>query len=64
MKHKTLYGFKLNDIVLIKTESRIDKIVYIDDHVHGNFCMSKGGRYKREDIKLAINRLPTNPEDA
>lgn len=45
MKHKSLNGFKRNELVFIPKENRWDKIVYIDDHIHGNFCMSMGGRY-------------------
>lgn len=50
MRHKSLYGFKLNDIVFILKENRWDRIVYIDGHVNGNFCMSMGGRYFAKDI--------------
>lgn len=51
MKHKSLSGIKLNQIVYIITENRYDRVVYIDDHVSGNFCMANGGRYRREEIE-------------
>lgn len=51
MKHKSLLGIKLNQVVYIIPENRYDKVVYIDEHVHGNFCMANGGRYRREEIE-------------
>lgn len=45
MKYKKLFGFKLNELVYIIKHNRYDKIVYIDEHAHGNFCMANGGRY-------------------
>lgn len=51
MKHKQLSGIKLNQIVYIIKENRYNKVVYIDDHVNGNFCMASSGRYRREDIE-------------
>lgn len=50
MKHKVLQGFRLNELVFIPKENRWDKIAYIDDHVHGNFCMSEGGRYFSHEL--------------
>jgi hypothetical protein len=50
MKRKQLDGIKLNQVVYILTERRWDKVVYIDDHVQGSFCMAGGGRYRREEI--------------
>jgi hypothetical protein len=52
MKHKKLLGFKLNQVVYIVSENRYDRIVYIDDHAHGNFCMSMGGRFFIKDLRL------------
>lgn len=57
MKRKHLNGISLNQFVLIKSENRIDKVVRIDDHVHGNFCLSKGGRYKKENLLLIKVRI-------
>lgn len=50
MKFKELFGIRLNDVVYIICENRWDKVVYIDEHICGNFCMSKGGRYHRKDL--------------
>lgn len=51
MKHKSLLGIKLNQIVFIIPENRYDRVVYIDDHICGNFCMASGGRYHRKNIE-------------
>lgn len=52
MRHKKLSGIKLNDVVYIITQDRWDRVVYIDDHVHGNFCMASGGRFYRKDLSF------------
>jgi hypothetical protein len=51
MKHKELKGFKLNQIVYIRKVNRWDRIVYIDDHALGNFCMANGGRFCFYDLE-------------
>jgi hypothetical protein len=50
MKRKELFGIKLNDLVYIVSENRWDTVVYIDDHICGNFCMANGGRYFKKDL--------------
>lgn len=50
MRYKSLLGIKLNQIVYVIPENRYDKVVYIDNHIQGNFCMASGGRYYRKDI--------------
>jgi hypothetical protein len=54
MRHKILFGIKLNSIVYVIPENRWDKVVMIDDHVR-SFCLSMGGRYTVKELYVCSN---------